>query len=146
MATRHALRLPVADLLRRPGSKRDDTVEAVLDGLAITPSRVPEGEPVRLDMHLESVNEGIVLTGTVSTTWDGECRRCLRPVRAPLRAELLEVFEEPADRRVSCGGLGIGRVQDQGEQGGEEHRRQGEGPPGQSAVGAARGGRVGPGV
>ena len=98
MATRHALRLPVADLLKRPGSKRDDTVEAVLDGLAITPSRVPEGEPVRLDMHLESVNEGIVLTGTVSTTWDGECRRCLRPVRAPLRAELLEVFEgEPTD-------------------------------------------------
>ena len=45
-------------------------------------------------MHLESVNEGIVLTGTVSTTWDGECRRCLRPVRAPLRAELLEVFED----------------------------------------------------
>jgi uncharacterized protein len=34
----------------------------------------------------------------VSTTWDGECRRCLRPVRAPLRAELLEVFEgEPTE-------------------------------------------------
>jgi DUF177 domain-containing protein len=95
---RHALVVPVADLLRRPGSARDERREAVLGGLAVSGSTVPEGELVTVDAHLESVNEGIVVTGHVRAPWRGECRRCLRQVEDEVDATLLEVFEpEPVE-------------------------------------------------
>jgi uncharacterized protein len=95
---RHAFVVPVADLLRRPGSVREEHREAVLDGLAVSGSTVVEGAPVTVDAHLESVNEGIVVTGHVRAPWRGECRRCLRTVEADVDATLLEVFEaEPVE-------------------------------------------------
>ena len=95
---RHAFVVPVADLLRRPGSVREEHREAVLDGLAVSGSAVVEGAPVTVDAHLESVNEGIVVTGHVRAPWRGECRRCLRTVEDELDATLLEVFEpEPVE-------------------------------------------------
>ena len=95
---RHRLVVPVADLLRRPGTARDEHREAVLDGLAVSGSAVPEGEAVVVDAHLESVNEGIVVTGHVRAPWRGECRRCLKAVAGEADATLLEVFEpEPVE-------------------------------------------------
>jgi uncharacterized protein len=92
----------VADLLRRPGNHRQEQVEAVLDGLAGTGGRVPEGEPVSIDLRLESVNAGIVATGTVSAAWEGECRRCLRPIHSRLVAPVQEIFEvDPVDGETS---------------------------------------------
>jgi uncharacterized protein len=88
----------VADLLHLPGSRRQEHLEAVLDELSVLGSHVPEGGAVELDVRLESVNDGIVLTGTVRAPWTGECRRCLQPVDAWLEAHVLEVFEEdPVD-------------------------------------------------
>jgi uncharacterized protein len=83
----------VADLLRRPGNSRGEHLEAVLPGLRGTGGHVPDGAAVTLDLRLESVNAGIVATGTVSAPWEGECRRCLRPIRARLEAKVQEVFE-----------------------------------------------------
>ncbi|MDQ1374827.1 MAG: hypothetical protein QOJ09_2165, partial [Actinomycetota bacterium] len=92
------LRVGVADLLHAPGSRRQEHVEAVLGDLSVLGSRVPPGAPVELDVRLESVNEGIVLTGTVRAPWTGECRRCLQTVDSSLEARVLEVFEEhPVD-------------------------------------------------
>ena len=88
------LRLHVADLLRRPGERRDEEIEVVLDGLAVSVSRVPEGAPVRLVLHLESVPHGIVVTGRATAPWAGECRRCLRPVTGIVDVPLQEVFED----------------------------------------------------
>jgi uncharacterized protein len=48
---------------------------------------------VVVDADLEVVDGGVVVTGTVTSTWSGECRRCLRPVSAPLVASVREVFE-----------------------------------------------------
>jgi uncharacterized protein len=94
--------LGVADLLRRPGNHRDERVEAVLDGLEVTGSRVVEGAPVALDLRLESVNEGVVVKGAVRVPWEGECRRCLGPVRRVLDTSVFEVFEdEPVEGETS---------------------------------------------
>lgn len=92
----------VGQLLRRPGDHRDERREAVLEGLAVTASRVPEGAAVELALRLESVNEGVVVRGTVSAPWTGECRRCLRTVEGRLQAEVMEVFEqEPVEGETS---------------------------------------------
>jgi uncharacterized protein len=92
----------VADLLRRPGETREEHLASPLPGLAVVASSVPEGAPVRLDAELQSVNEGIVLKGTVRAPWQGECRRCLRPVSGELAVEVLEVFEdEPTEGETS---------------------------------------------
>jgi uncharacterized protein len=95
---RHQLVVPVADLLRRPGSVRKEHREALLDGLEVSGSAVVDGAPVVVDAHLESVNEGIVAKGHVRAPWRGECRRCLRVVEGAVDGTLLEVFEpEPVE-------------------------------------------------
>jgi uncharacterized protein len=100
--TTGALIVGVADLLRRSGSHRQEHLEVVLDGLRGTGGGVPAGEPVTLDLRLQSVNAGIVATGTVSARWEGECRRCLRPVTGRLEVAVQEVFEaEPIEGETS---------------------------------------------
>lgn len=88
------LLLGVADLLRRPGNQRDEQLEVVLDGLEVLGSKVLDGAPVTLDLRLQSVNEGIVVTGTIAAPWEGECRRCLRAVRGMTEGRVQEIFEE----------------------------------------------------
>ena len=96
------LTVGVADLLRSPGSHRDEHLEAVLDDLEVLGSVVPDGAAVSLDVRLEAVNEGVVVKGAVTAPWLGECRRCLRPVEGRLSAEVLEVFEdEPVEGETS---------------------------------------------
>jgi uncharacterized protein len=89
-----ALTVGVADLLSRPGNTRDEHLEAPLDGLKVLGSHVPEGGIVSLDLHLQSVNDGIVAKGTVRAPWVGECRRCLKPVESVLESEVLEIYED----------------------------------------------------
>jgi uncharacterized protein len=91
------LRVNVAELLRRSGTRRHVDEEVRLEGLAVTDSEVPGDEPIRLDVRLESLNEGVVATGTVTTRWHGTCRRCLRPVVGTLAGDVLEVFETDPD-------------------------------------------------
>ncbi len=95
---RGGLTLGVADLLRRPGQHREESLDAVLEGLRVLGSEVPHGATVHLDLRLESVNQAVVVKGTTVAPWAGECRRCLRPVTATLTAPILEVYEaDPKD-------------------------------------------------
>jgi uncharacterized protein len=53
---------------------------------------VPEGAPLELDVRLESVTEGVLLTGTVTAPLTGQCGRCLDPVSDELAVEVCELF------------------------------------------------------
>ena len=79
--------------LRPTGGRHHVVRTGRLDGLAITSSAVPPDAEVRVDADVEVVNGGVVVTGTVSSTWVGECRRCLRSVCGPLTANVREVYE-----------------------------------------------------
>jgi len=59
--------LDTRELGRRPGSQRQvkRTVPAPAD-LGIEVLRVPEGAPVELDLRLEAVMEGVLVTGTAN--------------------------------------------------------------------------------
>jgi len=58
---------------------------------------VSEGEPVHLSLMLESVHEGILVSGTVDTVAQAECVRCLDPITVPIRATIQELFAYLAD-------------------------------------------------
>jgi uncharacterized protein len=87
-------RIPVADLVNRPGARRHDVVEGRLaEQLTVVDSSVPAGSPVVVDVVLEWVSDGMLATGTVSAPWVGACRRCLGPVGGQLDVEFRELFE-----------------------------------------------------
>ncbi|WP_328540754.1 YceD family protein [Streptomyces sp. NBC_00344] len=61
---------------------------------------VPEGTPVELQLRLESVMDGVLVTGTAGSTARGECVRCLEPLERELEADFQEMFSYPdADDR-----------------------------------------------
>src|SRR4051812_20990704 len=53
---------------------------------------VKAGTPVTLDVRLEGLHEGILVTAEVDTVATGECVRCLDPVSLPVQVEFQELF------------------------------------------------------
>jgi uncharacterized protein len=53
---------------------------------------VPEGAPVRMRLRLESVMEGVLVSGEVDVPVTGSCARCLDPVEDTLELGLQELF------------------------------------------------------
>lgn len=53
---------------------------------------VPEGRLLALSARLESVVEGVLVTGSVRATADGACVRCLDPVSTDVEAPFQELF------------------------------------------------------
>ena len=90
--------------LRPPSGGRHHVLRrGHLDGLAITCSAVPADTEVVVDADVEVVDGGVVVTGVVSSTWVGECRRCLHPVTGELVARVREVFERVPKAREGAG-------------------------------------------
>ncbi|MYU50706.1 DUF177 domain-containing protein [Streptomyces sp. SID7805] len=90
------------ELGRRPGTLKrlSRTVEAPRD-LGNEVIGVPEGAPVELDLRLESVMDGVLVTGTARATVKGECVRCLEPLEREFHADFQEMFSYPdADARI----------------------------------------------
>ncbi|MFF4696857.1 YceD family protein [Streptomyces chattanoogensis] len=89
------------ELGRRPGTLKrlSRTVEAPRD-LGNEVIGVPEGAPIELDLRLESVMDGVLVTGTARAAVKGECVRCLEPLERELDADFQEMFSYPdADDR-----------------------------------------------
>ena len=89
--------VPVALLRKHPGTQRRFKVVGPIADLDVSNSRVEPGSDVELDVTLESVLGGMVVTGTVSARWEGECRRCLEKASGRLQARVREVFSDHAD-------------------------------------------------
>ena len=93
--------LDTRELGRRPGSQRlmSFTAEAPAE-LGIEILGVPEGSPVELDLRLEAVMEGVLVSGTAKVGLEGECARCLEPIEDTLEVDLQELFvyDDPDDR------------------------------------------------
>ncbi len=91
--TRSPLVLNTRDLPRRPGAMRtvEQSIPAPKD-LGLELIGVPEGAAVRLDLRLESVSEGVYVSGTATAPVEGECGRCLRPISDTLVVNLQELY------------------------------------------------------
>lgn len=87
-------RLPinVADLRRRLGQRKVETIDIILERQVVVGSRTLE-RPVVGSVTVESIERGVSAYGPVSFAWEGDCRRCLEPVRGELRIEIDEIFQ-----------------------------------------------------
>ncbi|TQN30690.1 uncharacterized protein FHX37_0572 [Haloactinospora alba] len=58
---------------------------------------VPEGADIALELRLEAVMEGVLVTGTGRTRYEGECSRCLDPVSDAIEVDFQELFRYPEE-------------------------------------------------
>ena len=98
---RAPLVLDTRELGRRPGSQRKKSFSAEAPAeLGIEILGVPEGSKVDIDLRLEAVMEGVLVTGTAQVELVGECARCLEPIEDNLQVDIQELFvyddSEPA--------------------------------------------------
>lgn len=91
-----AMTIDIARLGRRPGAMF--TVHEIVD----SPSRIgleliaiERGAPLDLELRVESVSEGVLVTGTVAGSTTGECSRCLTPISGRVQVHLTELFAYP---------------------------------------------------
>ena len=93
---RQPLVLDTRELGRRPGSMRPVQFPALApDDLGGELIGVPAGSDIDLDLRLESVMEGVLVSGHATVQLAGECGRCLEPVRESLTVRLQELYVYP---------------------------------------------------
>lgn len=56
---------------------------------------VPEGADLELNLKLEAVMEGVLVSGTARAPLTGECVRCLDPLEDTIEVEFAELFVSP---------------------------------------------------
>jgi len=72
---------------------------------------VPEGSDLAFDLRLESVSEGVLVSGAVQVTVTGECARCLDPLSQGLRVEVQQLYVYPGNE-VESDDDEVGRLVD----------------------------------
>ena len=93
---RSPLVLDVSRLGRRPGSIR--TIQQTVPSparIGLDLIAIPQGADLDLDLRLESVSEGVLVSGSVSGPTRGECARCLEPITGEVEVVLTELFAYP---------------------------------------------------
>ncbi len=93
---RSPLVLSTTDLPRRPGVMRVVQQKVCApEGFGLELIGVPPGAELSLNLRLESVSEGVLVSGTVSGPLSGECGRCLRPISAMVDVSIQELYAYP---------------------------------------------------
>ena len=91
-------RVNVRDLAHRPGEMREKTLAFdIPEQLGAAAAVVSAGTKLELDLRLEGLHDGILVTGDVRTTASGECVRCLDPVSLAVEVEFQELFAYSRD-------------------------------------------------
>ncbi|GAA1610527.1 YceD family protein [Leucobacter chromiireducens] len=83
----------IRDILNRPGEMRERSRTISLPekwGEAL--AEIPAGAEIELDVRLESVHEGILVSAEARTTMHAECGRCLKDFTTPFQVEFQELF------------------------------------------------------
>jgi len=85
--------LRVRDLAHRPGEMREHSLDIeVPDALGAGVIAVRQGSPMHLDVRLEGLHEGVLVSGHASAEASGECSRCLIEISEPVEVDFAELF------------------------------------------------------
>ena len=92
-AVRNPYSIGVRDLIHRPGEMREESLSLDLpDKLGEGLLSVEAGSHLELDVRLESVHEGILVSGEATTVATGVCGRCLIDIAEPVQVDFQELF------------------------------------------------------
>jgi uncharacterized protein len=93
-----ALRVNVAPLRKRAGTRQQFVQQTHVGGLSTSGSQVPDGAEVTVEVALESLQGGAILVeGSVVAPWAGDCRRCVGPAVGQVDIRVRELFEPGSD-------------------------------------------------
>ena len=85
----------IADLKRRSIDGSDvvalDVVVAA-EGLNVSTAGIPDGSEVAVQAELRSTMRGVEASIKATSRWEGECRRCLETVSAPVEIDTAASF------------------------------------------------------
>lgn len=93
------MQLNIVDLVGRPGATRRVTERAAVADFGDASWGTGDGvvrDPVELDLHVDSVVDGILVRGEVVFHVELECARCLAPRDRALTTSVTELFVDPA--------------------------------------------------
>lgn len=86
-------KLDTRALSRQPGSSREEHLSVPApENFGVEMVGVPEGAAIELDLRLEAVLEGVLVTGTATVPLEGECSRCLDPIVSTFEADFQELY------------------------------------------------------
>ena len=103
---RSGLVIDTHELGRRVGAMKDiQRIAEAPDGIGTDVIGVPPGSSVEFELRLESVVEGVLVTGAAEVTLTGQCGRCLEPISFDEEIDLQELYlypdKEPDDEEAS---------------------------------------------
>ena len=87
------------ELPRRAGEMKEYQLDLeILEPVGVPLVAVPAGDVIEVDMRLESVAEGILLSADLYAIAKGECIRCLDPVEITVERKIQELYRyEPTN-------------------------------------------------
>jgi uncharacterized protein len=88
------LKISVVEILGKPGANRDVSIAPTLEGVQVDLARL-DPEPVVGDLSLESVVEGVLVTGSLNGDVTCRCARCLEEFGSGLQVQVCELFAAP---------------------------------------------------
>lgn len=102
----------VRELQRSPGSMRPLEERIGAPEEFGTPTiGIPAGSAIALDLRLEAVHEGVLVSGTATARVVGECVRCLDPLAYDLTVDVQELFFTDPDPATDEDGEDLPRVE-----------------------------------
>ena len=87
------------ELPRRAGEMKEYSLDITLpERLGIDVIAIAAGEEIHLEMRLESVTEGVLVTADLSAFADGECMRCLDPIELQIDRKIQELYRYATEK------------------------------------------------
>ena len=88
-----SFRINLNELPRRAGEMREYTLNfPAPDSIGIPLLEIPKGEKLDISFRAESVDDGVLITGSISSIAKGECGRCLDPLAVEIDQKFQELF------------------------------------------------------
>jgi uncharacterized protein len=88
----------VYDLMHRPGEMRERVLDVVVpESFGNAMIGVKQGSTLRIDLRMESLHDGILVSADIDGTASGECGRCLIDIEQAVQVEIQELFAYSSD-------------------------------------------------
>jgi uncharacterized protein len=95
------VRVSITEIVDQPGATLPVELAVPADEFGSDPWGSAEGavqDPIELDLHLDSVVDGILVRGTLVFRLELACARCLEPQSVVREVTVAELFLDPAKR------------------------------------------------